>query len=228
MTKKKKIIIGVAVAVFVVAAVFIVVSLIQPKNNNPYFEVTEKFTATKQTSFDNHIVSGKIRNKTNNNLDVKVTIDTNSIMQNRTFNLEVPANSTVTISNNTIDWKTNIRSVVLEVDGRVFTYNIDSGGGSFSNGPPFFIFIPFMIIPAIIIISIIIAATRGSFGSLSTRLQDINSRIEGCTQTQERERLNREKQRIESELAKFTTCEYCGAKNSRESLKCHGCGANTK
>lgn len=59
----------------------------------------------------------------------------------------------------------------------------------------------------------------------------IDSKIQTAMQSannEELEQLKREKQQLENEIAKFSFCEYCGAKNHRNTLKCSNCSANLK
>jgi len=91
--------------------------------------------------------------------------------------------------------------------------------------------IPFMIAPVIItaillVISVILAADR-QFKRLTNRLENINQKLKTCAPAA-REKLTKEKQSVEQELAKFWSCEYCRAKNHNTTLRCHACGANLK
>jgi len=227
MTTKKKIIIGVAAVVFVAAVVGTIIALIPSKDNNTDFTVTQNFTVSQASTFADHIAYGRVQNNTNKDLEIRVTLNTLFASENKTFNVTVPANSSATISGGVSFMAHRISSVDLEVNGKKYTYKID-GGGMFDDGPPFFLFLPFIIVPIIIVVVLIATAAKGGFNHLSARLQSVTSKIGTCTETAERERLLREKQRLEAELAKFTTCSYCGAKNLRESLKCHGCGARVE
>ena len=228
MTRNKKIIIGVSVAVFVIAIICVIASSVTPKNSNKYFTVTESFSVSQASTFSDHVVTGRVQNNTNQELKLVVTLKTPFTSYNSTFYVTIPANSSSTINGSVSYMAHRISSVVLETNGKTYTFKTDDAD-PFDDGPPSFIFIlPFIITPIIFVIVIIVGVTRGSFSHLTNRLQHVNTRIASCSQTNELEKLKREKQHIENELAKFVICEYCGAKNVRTELKCHGCGAPIK
>jgi len=109
----------------------------------------------------------------------------------------------------------------------------DTGGDDGTNWGLFLTLyaIPFMVVPVIVtavlvIISGILALDR-SFKHLANRLTNINQKLQNCS-PDKREKLTKEKQSVEQELARFWACEYCKVKNHNTSLRCHACGANAK
>ena len=91
--------------------------------------------------------------------------------------------------------------------------------------------IPFMIVPtivgAIITVIAIVSGIGKSFNYLTNRLVNIDTKLKTCSSA-EREKLTKQKQKVEQELAKFWGCEYCQVMNHQTTLRCHGCGANRK
>jgi len=222
-SKRKKLFIWLAVAMFVITVLAIVLPIVFGGDDTIENEFV-RVTNVEITSGDFvQTVRMYVENKTDEQLTVRLRYMTwTNNWTEININFIVNAGQNIPISHG-INTVFDIDRLQIMVEGQ----HLDVYNGSFSIIGLLF-FIPFLIFFAFIILAFVGGAKRlgVTFSMLNGRMIDIDGRIARCNNEQEMQRLREEKQRLQSEMNQFVECEFCGTRNRRnEQQRCSGCGA---